>query len=145
MTSQDLSKERRIEMLEHYSDRLIVGDSIRKLTRPVDARLRRMAEAITESVSGDMEKALELPSKGAGSSGDKENSSIASRTRSRGGRTTSTLALGPATKHAPSSGNVLSQGVAKLDISPKESEQLRINEIRKWAKTEDKFGGSEKD
>ncbi|KAJ1815636.1 hypothetical protein LPJ60_005639 [Coemansia sp. RSA 2675] len=145
MTSQDLSKERRIEMLEHYSDRLIVGDSIRKLTRPVDARLRRMAEAITESVSGDMEKALELPSKGAGSSGDKENSSIASRTRSRGGRTTSTLALGPATKHAPSNGNVLSQGVAKLDISPKESEQLRINEIRKWAKTEDKFGGSEKD
>ncbi|KAJ2727889.1 hypothetical protein IW152_006106, partial [Coemansia sp. BCRC 34962] len=85
VSSKGLSKERRDEMREYYYDRRIVGDSIRRLTQPVDARLRRLAEDITHLVVGDMEQQLKLRLKGAGSRDDKENDSIASRTRSRGG------------------------------------------------------------
>ncbi|KAJ2486270.1 hypothetical protein IWW37_005675 [Coemansia sp. RSA 2050] len=76
-----------------------------------------------DSIEGDMEQHLEPRLKRAQSRNDKENDSIASRTRSRGGRTASTLALGPSTKHASSSGKGLSQRVSKLSILPKEPEQ----------------------
>ncbi|KAJ2727731.1 hypothetical protein IW152_006124, partial [Coemansia sp. BCRC 34962] len=45
------SKERRNEMREYYYDRRIVDDSIRRLTQPVDAQLRRLAEDIMHLVA----------------------------------------------------------------------------------------------
>ncbi|KAJ2484582.1 hypothetical protein IWW37_006132, partial [Coemansia sp. RSA 2050] len=145
VSSKGLSKERRDEMREYYYDRRIMDDSIRRLTQPVDARLRRLAEDITHLVAGDMEQHLEPRFKGTQSSGDKENDSIASRTRNRGGRTAGTLALGPSTKLTSSSGKGLSQRVSKLSILPKEPEQPGISKIRKWARTKLEYDGSEKE
>ncbi|KAJ2728443.1 hypothetical protein IW152_005969 [Coemansia sp. BCRC 34962] len=145
VSSKGLSKERRDEMREYYYDRRIMDDSIRRLTQPVDARLRRLAEDITHLIAGDMEQHLEPRFKGTQSSGDKENDSIASRTRNRGGRTASTLALGPSTKLTSSSGKGLSQRVSKLSILPKEPEQPGISKIQKWARTKFEYDGSEKE
>ncbi|KAJ2869977.1 hypothetical protein GGH93_005922 [Coemansia aciculifera] len=147
MSCEALAEERRAKILRLYSERHIVDDSIRDITRPANAALRHLAVKITDWVAKKMEQLLNPKSPNK----DKTDGGIATRTRSRIANTSTS---GAATKLAASGDTSLAQGVSNLTISPGKPTQLGIDDaqlatdfgkIKRWTQTKDDYDRSEKD